>query len=88
MKTYSVDRSELAYAPAVDMLYIVQNGGSLDSCDSIEDIWPQGITVMTTDGKLSGVEIYDFRERYGDPPVTIDVAASEPFKLEIPFALS
>ena len=88
MMTLSAKRDEVAYAPAVDMLYIVQNGGSLDACDEIEDVWPQGITVMTTDESISGIEIYDFKERYGEPPLTIDVQASEPFRLEIPFALA
>lgn len=87
MMTYSVKRDEVAYAPAADMLYIVQNGGSLDVCDELEDVWPQGITVMTTNGELSGIEIYDFLKRYGNPPIIIDVQASRPFRLEIPFAI-
>lgn len=88
MMTYSVKPDEVSYAPTVDMLYIVHDGGSLDACDEIEDIWPQGITVMTTDGTVSGIEIYDFMKTYGNSPLVIDVMAQTPFKLEIPFSLT
>lgn len=90
MVTYSIKRDECAYAPSVDMLYVVLPGGSLEYASEIEDFWDIGVSVFHKypDGGLGGIEIYDFKERYGEPPLSIDIPAREPFKLEIPFALA
>lgn len=89
MMTYCVKQDEVAYSPAVDMLYIVLPGGSIEAASEIEDFWDIGISVFHKypDGGLGGIEIYDFKERYGEPPLVINVPSREPFKLEIPFAV-
>ena len=89
MMTYSAKRDEVAYAEAADMLYVVPEGGSIEAASEIEDLWESGISVFHAlpDDVLSGIEIYDFKQTYGNPPVVIDVPARRPFRLEIPFAI-
>ena len=89
MMTVTLKRDEISYSPAVDMLYIVPDGGSIEVASEIEDLWDKGISVYRSspNGGIGGIEIYDFKSTYGEPPMVIDVPAREPFKIEIPFAI-
>lgn len=83
----TIQKDNISYHQPSDMLYIFVDGCSLDVCDEIEDVWEQGITVMRTDNKISGIEIYDFKERWNNLPVVIDVQSKKPFQLKIPFTI-
>lgn len=82
MVTYNIEKDRAAYVPGCDILYVAYGNGSLDICDTIYDF--PGITVMITDGKFSGAEIYDFKRKFGGWPADIEIPFAPPFVISIP----
>lgn len=80
MKTYEIARADAAYYSLLDILYV---GDVVSACDTVEDT-PSGVTVMyNNDGSFAGAEIPDFVERGYGFDDSIEVDASEPFKLAL-----
>lgn len=64
------------YHAGSDMLYDTLNDGVLDCAYEIEDI--DGVTLMwSKEGKLQGIEIYDFKAHYPELPATVEVKSAK-----------
>ncbi len=84
MKTISIDIKQISYDPITDTLY-VKYGDYGDSCTDVVDISPN-ISVLFgyPDGEFAGIEIFDFKEVYGDLPSKLDIKTDQPLTIEFP----
>lgn len=75
----------VGYAESVDHLYVAFDESDPTCVLSEEEVGPW-VTLQYSwpDGRLVGMEVYGLVEHFGEPPLTIEVDADEPFAVEIP----
>ena len=85
MRTMQVAQDHMGYADVVDNLYITFGDYPLNgTMGKIEDVGPHISVFYGVDGSLVGIELYNFVQKFGKPPMKLLVPAMEPFYVDIP----